>query len=322
MTVVDCNTLFRTQRLPWVRQTTNRSSFPGLRQRPRRHGRLSAESARRSAALRDVLSRPSRPGCARWKYGRTARLATFSRCFRIRSTATASRSSTTAGTPTAISCCWNRPRDSGSRRCRRIGRVSGTAARTATGVSERLFDAAADARTCSTRTSRRSISTSRSIDDQVATDFACQFYQGLAGGATIRTAYNEAEAVGRKRPKEATREALYFGQPRTIRKASRRRTAGPGICTCVKAPRRADQWNLPEAVNDPLFGLPPLPEQDLPESPYRHLNWFTRKDAEVFFGRGHQIRELYDRLTLPAPAPIICSTASRAWANRPSWMPG
>jgi hypothetical protein len=43
----------------------------------------------------------------------------------------------------------------------------------------------------------------------------------------------------------------------------------------------------------------------LPETPYRHLNWFTRKDAEIFFGRGHQIRELYDRLTAPRTAPII-----------------
>lgn len=60
-----------------------------------------------------------------------------------------------------------------------------------------------------------------------------------------------------------------------------------------------------QAVGDPLFGLPPLPQQDLPESPYRHLNWFTRKDAEVFFGRGHQIRELYDRLTAPHTAPIM-----------------
>lgn len=67
----------------------------------------------------------------------------------------------------------------------------------------------------------------------------------------------------------------------------------------------ADQWNLPDAVNDPLFGLPPLPEQDLPASPYRHLSRFTRKDAEVFFGRGHQIRELCERLTAPRTAPIM-----------------
>ncbi len=53
-----------------------------------------------------------------------------------------------------------------------------------------------------------------------------------------------------------------------------------------------------------LFGLPPLPERDLPESPYKHLNWFRRADAEVFFGRGHQIRKLYGLLTA-GTQPII-----------------
>ncbi|MEO8496167.1 MAG: CHAT domain-containing protein, partial [Planctomycetota bacterium] len=147
------------------------------------------------------------------------------------------------------------------------------------------------------------ISTSRAIEDQVATDFSHQFYQGLAGGASIRTAYNEAEASVQTSKGGNTR-GLYFGhkddaqsQPETDR--------WPWNLYLREGSERADQWNLPEAVNDPLFGLPPLPEQDLPESPYRHLNWFTQKDAEVFFGRGRQIRELYDRLTAPRTAPII-----------------
>ncbi len=147
------------------------------------------------------------------------------------------------------------------------------------------------------------VSTSRAIDDKVATEFSYQFYQGLAGGASIRTAYNEAEAAIQTAKGGDTR-GLYFGdkdktstQPHADR--------WPWNLYLRQGSESADQWNLPEAVNDPLFGLPPLPEQDLPESPYRHLNWFTRKDAAVFFGRGHQIRELYDRLTAPRSAPII-----------------
>lgn len=53
------------------------------------------------------------------------------------------------------------------------------------------------------------ISTSRSIDDRVAVDFSCQFYQGLASGATIRTAFNEAEAAIRTSEGDNVR-ALYF----------------------------------------------------------------------------------------------------------------
>ena len=34
------------------------------------------------------------------------------------------------------------------------------------------------------------------------------------------------------------------------------------------------------------------PEDDLPD-PFKHLTYFTEKDAEVFFGRGYQIRVLY-----------------------------
>ncbi|MCB0185690.1 MAG: hypothetical protein KDE31_15590, partial [Caldilineaceae bacterium] len=59
------------------------------------------------------------------------------------------------------------------------------------------------------------------------------------------------------------------------------------------------------AANDPLFGLPSLPTLDLPASPFRHLAWFRRADAPIFFGRGHQIRELYNRITDPTGAPII-----------------
>lgn len=147
------------------------------------------------------------------------------------------------------------------------------------------------------------ISTSRAIDDQVATDFACQFYQGLAGGATIRTAYIEAEASVQTSQGGNTR-GLYFGakddapsQPEADR--------WPWDLYLREGSESADQWNLPEAVNDPSFGLPALPEQELPESPYRHLRRFSRQDAEVFFGRGHQIRELYDRLTAPRAAPIL-----------------
>lgn len=147
------------------------------------------------------------------------------------------------------------------------------------------------------------IATSRSIDDQVATNFAYQFYQGLAGGATIGTAYNEAEAYVQT-AKGANTRALYFGN-QDVSKEQLEADRWPWNLYLRQGSELTDQWNLPQAVNDPLFGLPPLPEQDLPESPYRHLNWFRREDAEVFFGRGHEIRELYDRLTTLRSAPIL-----------------
>ena len=147
------------------------------------------------------------------------------------------------------------------------------------------------------------ISTSRSIEDQVAMDFAHLFYRGLAGGASIRTAYNEAEASVQTAKGSNTRDAYFADESDSQNELAA--DHWPWDLYLREGSEAADQWNLPEAVDDPLFGLPPLPEQDLPESPYRHLNWFTHNDAEVFFGRGHQIRELYDRLTAPRTAPIM-----------------
>src|SRR5262249_5906682 len=39
--------------------------------------------------------------------------------------------------------------------------------------------------------------------------------------------------------------------------------------------------------------------------PFRDLHWFTRADAEIFFGRGEDIRKLYDLVTGPDTPPIL-----------------
>lgn len=146
------------------------------------------------------------------------------------------------------------------------------------------------------------ISTSRFIDDKVATDFAELFYQGLAGGANLLTAFNEASAAI-KTTKGGDLRALYFGDADKP-EDHRNKNGFPWNLYPREGSENADQWNLPEAVGDALFGLPPLPELDPPKTPFRHLNYFRREDAEVFFGRGHQIRKLYGLLTT-GTRPII-----------------
>lgn len=51
--------------------------------------------------------------------------------------------------------------------------------------------------------------------------------------------------------------------------------------------------------------LPPLPPLDLPDKPYRYLDWYRREDAEVFFGRGREIRMLVERITAADGPPIV-----------------
>lgn len=147
------------------------------------------------------------------------------------------------------------------------------------------------------------ISTSRAIDDAVATEFSRVFYQGLAGGATLRAAFCDAEAA--VLTQKGGNHRLRYCVDDTENDADLWSDRLPWDLHLRQGAESGDQWNLPEAAGDPLFGLPPLPKQDLPPSPYRYLNWFTRKHAEVFFGRGHQIRELYDRITASRAAPII-----------------
>ena len=142
------------------------------------------------------------------------------------------------------------------------------------------------------------IATARAIEDAAAMEFAGRFYQALAAGAALRTAYEEAAAAVRTAGGGTTRHLYAAEQP-----ASDRWPwdffIRPGAKVSV------DRWNLPEAAGNPLFGLPPLPAMDLPASPYRNLEWFKREHAEIFFGRGYQVRDLYQRVTEPASAPII-----------------
>src|SRR5690606_22979044 len=57
-------------------------------------------------------------------------------------------------------------------------------------------------------------------------------------------------------------------------------------------------WNIPGAAHNPLFGLS-LPKEAflrLPDAPFVGLQYFREEDAPVFYGRGAQIRELYNHL--------------------------
>jgi hypothetical protein len=55
------------------------------------------------------------------------------------------------------------------------------------------------------------IATSRAIEDEAAMEFAGRFYQALAGGAALRTAYSEATAAVRTARGDATRH-LYAAE--------------------------------------------------------------------------------------------------------------
>ena len=51
--------------------------------------------------------------------------------------------------------------------------------------------------------------------------------------------------------------------------------------------------------------MPGLPRAPLPASPFRFLERFTSRDAEIFFGRNREIRQLYDHVVSEGGASIV-----------------
>ena len=153
------------------------------------------------------------------------------------------------------------------------------------------------------------IATARAIDDGMAREFAIAFYTELAAGSPLRAAYDKAR--GRVLAAHDTAPEAYYNHrdlgaaPET---ASPDPTDDDGFPWEFR-PRPGDEmverWSLSDAAGHPEFGLPHLQERDLPEQPFRNLSWFTTEHAEVFFGRGYQVRELFQQLTDPAGPPIL-----------------
>jgi WD40 repeat protein len=153
------------------------------------------------------------------------------------------------------------------------------------------------------------IATARAIDDAVACDFAAGFYSELASGATLRAAYEATR--GRlltsrgdvPRDYFRTRDLVAEENPEPSAHADER--GFPWELRLATGAELDGRWSLPEAAGNPLFGLP-LPSADLlPVTPYRGLERFTHNEAEVFFGRGRAISELYHLATDPGTRPVI-----------------
>lgn len=148
------------------------------------------------------------------------------------------------------------------------------------------------------------IATSKAINDTVAREFSVSFYAQLGKGKNIETAYAHYPyqySITHKDKSEGERlRGLYFRKmPASLIERV------PWDLYHTPGAEVAKEWNLPLVAGDPLFGLPPIyPIYDLPEHPFRYLKWFEPEHAEVFFGRSHQIRELFKKLTEAHMPPI------------------
>ena len=147
------------------------------------------------------------------------------------------------------------------------------------------------------------IATTQRVNGEVARNFASRFYKGLATGASIKVAYDEAvgEATAACGGKSRLVYADDEGDPSLEAESGR----WPWFLQTAPGAEAVLDWNLPDAAGDPLALLPLPINGPLPEAPYPGLRRFTAADAPVFFGRGHSIRRLYERVTSPTSAPVI-----------------
>ena len=79
-------------------------------------------------------------------------------------------------------------------------------------------------------------------------------------------------------------------------------------------------WNLPEAVNDPLYNLPKPKTTNFPSFPYPGLNSYEKDLTNVFWGRDHEIRTFYNLLIHPSSKSKIFLLYGRRGVGKSSFV--
>lgn len=153
------------------------------------------------------------------------------------------------------------------------------------------------------------IGTSSAIGDDIATNLSIRFYNGIANGLSIDKAWLEAidyikiQQGYDKGKGEVNTRGLYRKDKKLEENPPDRL---PWDMHYKQGAEIVKDWNLPEAVDNPLFGLPDVSRMfNLPEKPYRFLERYREEHTEIFFGRSYYIRDLYIRAIDKNSAPII-----------------
>jgi hypothetical protein len=138
------------------------------------------------------------------------------------------------------------------------------------------------------------VGTSQPIDDVVATEISPRFYKGLASGLAIDRAWSDAVDQIRIEVGDDEFQALNSQGEATGS------VVFPWDIYYRDGAEKVKEWNLPAAANNPLFGLPEISQEyyrKLSHKPFIGLQYFKKEEAAIFFGRGAQIRKLYNYIT-------------------------
>ncbi len=131
------------------------------------------------------------------------------------------------------------------------------------------------------------IATDWDVKDEVARQLAASFYSFLGQGWSLQAAFSEYEHTHKIKntPAEALRGL-----------GLRNRQGFPWHVHVRPGAREVLSWDLATAAGDFLFGLDLPDHYPLPNKPFRSLKRFEKEHARIFFGRGREIRDLYNKI--------------------------
>ncbi len=151
------------------------------------------------------------------------------------------------------------------------------------------------------------IGTSFAVQDDIATNLSLNFYRGLTRGLGLERVWNDAV--------HQIKATVTSGNPDDFHRAIFREDmhlAGPAIVrlpwslTFSKGKEDARHWNLPQAADNPLFGLASVEGRyDLLNEPFEFLKKYEEKGTRNFFGRSKYIQNLYQRLLDRNASPLV-----------------
>lgn len=153
------------------------------------------------------------------------------------------------------------------------------------------------------------IGTSSGIQDEVASDLSVGFYKGLTRGLELGLAWDHAKDIvlskqANTQPISFYRVANTFREDLAISDQPIMRF--PWSLSYCPGNTAMQFWSLPQAANNPLFGLPLIDDDyDLLNEPFKYLQKYEPHSARNFFGRADYIQHLYRRLNDKDSAPML-----------------
>ncbi|MEL6470130.1 MAG: caspase family protein [Cyanobacteria bacterium J06623_4] len=130
--------------------------------------------------------------------------------------------------------------------------------------------------------------------------FAAALMQGLAGGADISPPAADGKPAG-DGVITATELYLYLRDRVEVLTQAQRKRQTPEICSL----RNHDKGEYVFLTPGHRLNLPPAPELNRENNPYRGLESFDADHSDLFFGRDQEIEQLLARLDSPHPLTVV-----------------